>query len=170
MSDEPRRLVLMRHAKSDWSTFGQEDHDRPLNLRGRLAAPLMGAWLAEQPWSIDLALVSSAARTQETWARLAPMLPEKPAFRTEAALYHAEPETTLQLLRAAPAEAAVVLMIGHNPGMEALAARLTPAGAATATRFPTAAIGVFRLEAADWSAAGYGRFTLEAFEQPKSLV
>ncbi|MEM9724486.1 MAG: histidine phosphatase family protein [Pseudomonadota bacterium] len=164
-----RRLVLMRHAKSDWSISGG-DHARPLNLRGRLAAPLMGAWLAEQPWSVDLAVVSSAVRTQETWARLSPALLAQsgraPAMRTAPDLYEAEPDAIEAVIRKSPQDARTVLLLGHNPGIETYAARLAGAG----LRFPTAAIAVFQLDAPAWTDAQPGRLRLEAFEQPKSLI
>ncbi len=60
------RLILMRHAKSSWANVSQADFDRPLNERGRQAAPLMGRWLDEQGLIPDLILCSTARRTQET--------------------------------------------------------------------------------------------------------
>ncbi|WP_204322083.1 histidine phosphatase family protein, partial [Streptococcus pneumoniae] len=61
------RLILLRHAKSDWPE-GVADHERPLNGRGRRAAPLMGEAMVERGYVPERALVSSAKRTQETWA------------------------------------------------------------------------------------------------------
>lgn len=170
-SDGSLRLALLRHAKSDWSAPGQPDHERPLSLRGRLAAPLMGAWLAEQPWRIDLAMVSTAVRAQETWTRLSPLLPEKPVVWSEKDLYHAAPDEMMRILRSAPSDAETVLMIGHNPGLEDFANTLTsPVAGEAVGDFPTAAIGVFRLEAKSWGKADFGRFALEAYEKPKTLV
>ena len=170
-SDGWNRLVLMRHAKSDWSTPGQPDHDRPLNQRGRLAAPLMGAWIADQGLRIDLTLVSTAVRALETWSRLAPLLPEKPVLWREKDLYHAEPAVMLQTIRRSPDDAETVLLIGHNPGLEEFAANLTPStDGDMADDFPTAAIGVFRLEEENWRKADFGAFTLENYARPKTLV
>ncbi|MEE3099475.1 MAG: histidine phosphatase family protein, partial [Pseudomonadota bacterium] len=84
------RLVLMRHAKSDWGDPGLGDHDRPLNDRGRRAAPRMGAWLAAQGAFPDAALLSSARRVQETWAGVldgAGRTASPPPARTERGLY-----------------------------------------------------------------------------------
>lgn len=171
MNDGYRRLALLRHAKSDWSVDGQPDRERSLNQRGRLASALIGAWIAEQSWRLDLAMVSDAVRAQETWKRVAPMLPEKPVVWTEPQLYHAEPDDHLSVLRKAPDDAQTVLMIGHNPGLEAFAAALTPTDALDAAEvFPTAAIGVFKLRARDWARADFGDFELLEFERPKSLV
>ncbi|MBL4558811.1 MAG: histidine phosphatase family protein [Rhodobacteraceae bacterium] len=65
----------MRHAKSDWGDPTRADHDRPLNRRGRRAAPLIGRWLAAQGAIPDAVLTSSARRTRETWDRMAPAFP-----------------------------------------------------------------------------------------------
>jgi phosphohistidine phosphatase len=62
-----RTLILIRHTKSDWDDSGLDDHDRPLNDRGRLSAPRIGAWLAEQGFEPDAVLCSTARRTRETW-------------------------------------------------------------------------------------------------------
>lgn len=85
------RLILLRHAKSDWAA-GLDDHDRPLNRRGRLAAALMGAWAREETLIPALALISSAVRTRETWARMGLEAPAE----TRPALYEAEAETILE--------------------------------------------------------------------------
>ena len=58
-----RRLVLMRHAKSSWGDPGLDDHDRPLNKRGKRSAEALGDWLRAQTIVVDEALVSSSART-----------------------------------------------------------------------------------------------------------
>lgn len=169
-ADAERRLVLMRHAKSDWSAPGQPDHARPLNRRGRLAAPLMAAFLAEQDWRIDLALISDAARTRETWERMRPLLPDVPAPRLEPRIYEAPPEALLAALQDAPDDARAVLMLGHNPGIDEFAHLLTAPGSPHPGRFPTAALAVFRTAAPRWRDAAPGGFTLEAYEEPKSLV
>src|SRR6056297_2318257 len=65
-----RRLVLMRHAKSSWGDPGLDDHDRPLNKRGKQSAKALGDWLRAQTIVVDQALVSSSVRTVETMQRL----------------------------------------------------------------------------------------------------
>ncbi|MCI4662338.1 MAG: histidine phosphatase family protein [Neomegalonema sp.] len=156
-----KRLILMRHAKSDWSAPGRSDHDRPLNQRGRLAAPLMGAWLAEQEWLIDHALISSALRTQQTWARLCPLLPNAVSTKTRPDLYECRPQDIAAAVAQTDAQLNTLLVVGHNPSTQAYAHMLC----GRQLRFATAAIGVFEL--ADWSAA---RGDLVAYEEPKMLV
>ena len=104
------KLILMRHAKSSWNSPGP-DHDRPLNARGRDAALQLGDWLRAQGHLPDVALVSSAARTQETFARLKLDCPA----HSERALYLAEAAKMHSVL--SKAQQASVLMLGHNPGI-----------------------------------------------------
>jgi len=105
-----KRLILMRHAKSDWDHPNLEDHERPLNKRGRASAKALGDWLRHHDYLPDQALVSFAERTQETYARLnlsiAPDIKER--------LYLASPDMMFDHLLQATGD--TVLMIAHNPG------------------------------------------------------
>lgn len=164
-----KRLILMRHAKSSWAVAGQPDHDRPLNPRGRRAAGLIGDWLRTRGYLPDLALVSDAARAQQSWTYLAEALGHPPMTPLPQ-LYHASPDAMLDLLRAAdPAQC--VLMIGHQPGIGALAHTLlrdTPAGADPA-RYPTAATSVIDFAVHSWRDAGPRTGTLADFAVPRAL-
>ena len=162
MTPPPRRLVLMRHAKSSWDRPAEPDHERSLNRRGRLAATLMGAWFAEQPWAVDLALVSTSTRTRETWDRL---MISGATVEFRRALYHAAPDTLWAAAQGAPDTAETVLIIAHNPGLEELLSAL-PGGP---RRTPTAAIAVIEINE-DWRRAGLATARLTAYEEPKSLV
>ena len=111
------RLILMRHAKSDWGDVALEDHERPLNKRGRRSATALGVWLREKGYSPDLVLCSTAERTQETHDLLKLNVPA--TLRQD--LYLAGP----QVLWAAARDAQIdgtVLVLAHNPGIGALAA------------------------------------------------
>ena len=148
----------MRHAKSDWSA-GQPDHGRPLNERRRLAAPLMAAWLAERGLVPGTVLLSDAARTRETWARMRRLLDEVPEPVPDPGLYHAGPQAIAAGLEVAPGPGPV-LLIAHEPGISA-AARLVSGGPEPA-RMPTAAIAV--LEGTP------GAMRLAEVATPKALV
>lgn len=170
-----KRLILFRHAKSSWADEALDDHDRPLNERGRLAAPLMGAWLARKGFVPDHVLCSSSARTRETWegARGAFAVGPEPAI--EPRLYHADPATMLGLLRGAPGAAQCVAMIGHQPGIGAFARKLAgpdvPASCARAfAKFPTAACAVMDFDAESWEAVGFGTGRFHSFATPRELV
>ena len=170
-----RRLILMRHAKSAWDDPEAEDRDRPLARRGRLAATLMGALLAEDGLVPEAALISDARRARETWDRTAAASGADAArARILPALYMAEPETSLAALRGAPAAAETVLMVGHEPGTTAFLRAMSDgtegAGARRAyEKFPTAAVAVLEF-GAPWAEAGFGGARVVAFHRPKDLV
>ena len=163
------RLILTRHAKSDWTEPTGGDHARPLNPRGRKAAPRMGRWLAAQGVVPGEALVSTAARTRETWALMAPELPGAPAPRYLDALYHAGPDVMLRALQTAEAE--TVLMLGHNPGIAAFARWLLedPPKHPRFADYPTCATLIARFDVADWGAVGPAAGTALAFAVPRDL-
>lgn len=118
-----RRLILTRHAKSAWDDPTLDDHDRPLNDRGRRSALALGDWLASRGYEPEEVLCSTAARTQETWYVIAGAAIEvRPQVRFEQALYQAGPEKMLAVLRTATQP--TVMMLGHNPGISEFAARL----------------------------------------------
>jgi phosphohistidine phosphatase len=110
------KLILMRHAKSAWGDPEQDDHARPLNARGRDAAPRIGAWLRAEGFVPTRALVSDAARTRETWERLG--FDRAPELRPD--LYLAEAGAILRLAEGAEG---TLLILAHNPGMAEAALR-----------------------------------------------
>ncbi|MGD1871244.1 MAG: histidine phosphatase family protein, partial [Neomegalonema sp.] len=122
-----KRLILVRHAKSDWSGPNQADHERPLNLRGRITSPLMGAWIAEKAdeggWSIDGVLSSTSVRTRETWDRLSLLLDRPPAPIFESALYLAEPEDMLAAVQSAPEPPKNNMIHAPNPALKKIQIR-----------------------------------------------
>ena len=167
-------LLLLRHAKSDWSNPGLGDFDRPLNKRGRKAAPLMGRYLRAEGLMPDLVLCSAARRAQETWELVAAELRTEVPVKTLRSLYLAPPSRLMATLLRVPDAPQRVLLIGHNPGMEHLAALLTGGGDPAARsrlleKFPTAALALLRLEGAAWDALAPGGAVLERFVRPRDL-
>lgn len=127
---------MLRHAKSDWS--GDEpDHDRPLAPRGRRQAPEAGRWLAAEAGPIDLAVVSTALRAQQTWALASAELAVAPDRVDEERAYAASGRVLATLLEEY-ADRATVVLVGHNPGVEDLVHQLTGEWVA----LPTSAIAV----------------------------
>lgn len=164
-----RRLILMRHAKSSWADPGQRDLDRPLNKRGRRAAALLGGWLKKNGYRPDQALVSSARRTQETWAGVvAEAGPAETRYLPE--LYHAGPESMLEIVQRAP-DAACLLLLGHQPGIGAFVARLlaAPESSADLEKFPTGATAVVDFDIAGWGELAWGSGRLVDFVAPRAL-
>lgn len=158
------RLILTRHAKSDWDDPTLPDHDRPLNGRGRRSARALGDWLASRGYDPEEVLCSSALRTRQTWDCVAQAVFEtRPDLRIEPALYQAAPETMLHVLRTATVP--TVMMIGHNPGIAAFAAML-PARPPLDPQFrsyPTAATLVVDFQAASWAEVEPGQGSLRDF-------
>jgi phosphohistidine phosphatase len=168
-----RRLLLLRHAKSSWDDSALADHDRPLSKRGRKAAALIRNLILSEKLEPDLVLVSSAKRTLETLAALEPWR-RPPEIAVDKALYHAEPPVLFDLLRAAPEEARVILLIGHNPGLQEFAILLAqkaddPMNRALEERFPTGALAQFDIDA-PWSSIRTGAGKLTRFVSPRSLA
>ena len=132
-----RTLILLRHAKSDWSGT-EPDHRRPLTKRGRRQAAEAGAWLAAHA-DIDLAVISTAERARSTWALAAAELSTTPAVHFDERAYAASARTLLGLVQELSDEVATVVLVGHNPGLEDLACDL----AGQSLRMPTSALAVF---------------------------
>lgn len=158
------RLILTRHAKSDWDDPSVPDHDRPLNARGRRSARALGDWLASRGYDPEEVLCSSSRRTAETWDCAADAVFETlPVLRIEPALYHTDPATMLRVLQSATAP--TVMMIGHNPGIAAFAAML-PAQPPLDPQFrsyPTAATLVVDFQAEDWAEVQPGQGSVRDF-------
>lgn len=162
-----KRVILMRHAKSDWSGGASSDHERPLNPRGREGAAALGHWLREAGLQPDHILCSSAVRTQETLA----LLKLTPETQTDLRkdLYLAEPEKIMAALRRSLGE--VTLIIGHNPGIGMSAAEILD-DLPTDERFhryPTGATLVADLDISEWKKASWGIAQLANFVVPRDL-
>jgi phosphohistidine phosphatase len=140
-----RRLILLRHAKSDWPDV--PDRDRPLAKRGRRDAPRIGRWLDEHGYQPDVVVVSDAARTRQTWDLVAPELGGSPAVHFEPRAYAASALTLLYLAQELPARYRTALLIGHNPGLSELATSLAgPPESTTAAGSPESTTAAGPLE------------------------
>lgn len=164
-------LALLRHAKSSWDADDIDDFDRPLNDRGRTAAPLMGAALQELNFAPELILCSSAKRTRETLALITPFVKDAEVMFDDQ-LYLTSQETLYSRLKAVSIDVKRVLMIGHNPGLHGLALFLTGTGDAKSIsrledKFPTAALAVFSFEQTSWQDILPASGHLEAFLTPR---
>src|SRR5258708_28344602 len=122
------RLMLLRHAKSSWSSPGMQDAARPLNGRGEAAARLMGGYMARHSLIPHRVLCSPARRTRETWAAIAAQWPAGIEAVFDERLYVATPQAILAVVRAQENAARTLLVIGHNPGLHEAAGLLIAAG------------------------------------------
>lgn len=161
-----RRLILMRHAKSDWGDASLSDHDRPLNARGQRDAPRMADWLADLGWIPDLVLSSSSQRTRETIARMNECWDVEPTTSFTQALYLASPESILDCIRSDGGDASQLMVLAHNPGISYLASVI----ADQSLEMPTAAIAIFDVDVEQWFDFRQSTSTqLIEFMRPKAL-
>ena len=171
-----KTLLLLRHAKSSWDDPSLEDFDRPLASRGERAAPVMAGYLESKGLRPDLVLCSPAARARQTWALVARRLGDGIPVKELQGIYLGAPSRLLDAIRRAPDEAACVMLVGHNPGMEHLAMALAGPGskpkalAKLQAKFPTAALAEIAFETAAWRDIGHGAGRLKRLVWPKDLA
>lgn len=144
-----RRLILMRHGEAERPRPGLEDFDRSLDDEGRAEARRMGQALASAGYVPDLALVSAARRTLETWAGAAAAFPDDVAVDQRRRLYAASAVTLSAAVTEAAGRAEAIMLVGHNPGIHQYAAHLAQqAGAPRIERFPTGSAAIFGFDEA----------------------
>jgi phosphohistidine phosphatase len=165
-----KQLVLIRHAKSAYP-IGVGDHERPLNERGVRDGTAVGRWLAKSGlMNLKISVVvSSARRTQETWALIAGEGIDVIA-RTEPRLYEASQQTILEVIRATPLEVEVLVLIAHNPGLEDVAETIATNRESSSyllltEKYPTSGVTVF--EVVDWSTLAAESALLTEFSVPR---
>ncbi len=165
-----KRLILTRHAKSNWDDPLTPDHDRPLNERGTRAAADLGQWLASRGYIPDEVLCSDALRTRDTFSGMAPALGAAPQLALKPTLYQAGPDVMLAVLRHAKAD--TVMMIGHNPGIAEFAQRLVNRAPINSEfqRYPTGATLVVEFMVDDWSEVTFGNGATLDFIVPKEIA
>lgn len=155
-------LVLLRHAKSDWSG-DEDDRHRPLATRGRRQAPEAGRWLGTGVGPLDLAVVSPAVRARTTWDLASAELAAPPPVRLEEDVYAASADGLLDVVAGLPEHLATVVLVGHNPGLEDLVEQLTGEWVS----MPTSALAVVHLPGT-WAEAARVTGVLRATGRPPS--
>lgn len=181
-----KTLLILRHAKSSWRDPGLDDHDRPLNDRGRRAASRMGRYLHDEALRPDVVLCSTARRTRETLERLLRSWSPEPAnesrdgpsdrpeIRYDERLYLAGADQLLAVLARQEPSVATVLLIGHNPGLAELAVRLVGEGDpglidGLRGKLPTCGLVEIGFDRAGWRDLEAGGGRLLRFVRPRDL-
>jgi phosphohistidine phosphatase len=173
-----RRLMLLRHAKTETDAPSGQDHDRRLDDRGRSDSAEIGHWIARNPPFPNLVLVSSAVRTQQTWDLVWEEMKDRapaPDVETLDELYGAEPTQLLKTVRmASRADPKRLMLIGHNPGMHELALMLAGSGDKAARKalednLPTSGLAILDFDTHDWTDVAFRRGRLALFVSPKLL-
>jgi phosphohistidine phosphatase len=169
-----RRLLLLRHAKTERAEPGERDRDRKLTARGHTDAPVIGAYMTRHRLVPDLALVSPATRAEETWALIATAFKPTPRVRKEARIYNASPQMLTALI-SETRDAPTLLVVGHNPGLHDLAVQLIASGEVEARerlkeKLPTSGLVVIDFPFDEWSALGRSPGRLERFVSPRQIA
>ena len=173
-----RRLMLLRHAKTETDAPSGRDHDRRLDDRGRRNAAEIGGWIGRHPPFPDSVLVSTAVRAQQTWRWVWETMKDRapePQVEHLEDLYGAEPTQLLQMIRmASTADPRRLMVIGHNPGLHELALTLTGSGdvagrKALADNLPTSGLAILDFAIDDWNDVAFRRGQLVQFVSPKLL-
>ncbi|MDA7980043.1 MAG: histidine phosphatase family protein [Pirellulales bacterium] len=141
-----KTFYLLRHAKSSWDEPGLADFDRPLNKRGRSAAPRMGVLMAERGLMPEVILCSTALRARQTVEHIVPASSYSGPIEFTDELYLAPADVYLDLLTEIDDAFSAVMMVGHNPGISNALLHLTGSG----KHFPTAALAKISLPITAW--------------------
>ena len=162
-----KTLLILRHAKSSWKDSSLADHDRPLNKRGKQDALRMGKFLWEQELVPDRIISSTAKRTRKTAKAVAKANRCEDKVELTQELYHAGPGSYLAVLQNVPDDDHRVMVVGHNPGMEALVTHLT----GRMETMPTAALAHVVLSIDRWKELDYEtQGELLGLWRPKTLA
>lgn len=173
-----RRLMLLRHAKTETDAPSGRDQDRRLDDRGRKDAARIGNWIATHPPFPDAVLVSPAVRARQTWEIAWAAMKDvvsAPQLELLPELYGADPAQLLQSIREASVhDPKRLMLIGHNPGMHELALTLAGRGdeaglEALAHNLPTAGLAVYDFAVDDWNDVAFRRGRLILFVSPRLL-
>jgi len=137
-----RELILLRHAHAESAAVGQDDKSRSLSVTGRAEAQAAGHWLREHGLQPDRVLCSDATRTRETLAALGDIGAGE--VYEDASIYEASPGTLAALVDA-NRDAERLLLVGHNPGLEQLAALMHSGQTGDYRGMPPGGIAVLKL-------------------------
>lgn len=165
-----KRLIVVRHAKSSWDDPELEDHDRPLNGRGKRVAPLMGKHLVDHgviPDHITSSSAKRALRTAKALQKVYAEFGESPALDKRQELYHASSEEILEVVWSLPSEFRCEMIVGHNPGLEEFLCEVCASNAPA--RLPTCAVAVLDFEAEGWTQVQPRTAMLRELWIPKEL-
>ena len=161
-----KTLLILRHAKSSWNYPNLSDYDRPLNARGKRAAPRMGEHLREQALIPDRILTSSAKRARKTASKVAKACGYTGKVKKLDAFYDTVAGVYYETLQALPDKYERVMVVGHNPTMEQLVYSLT----GQFRQMPTAALAHIELSIQNWEALNLDtEATLVNLWTPKTL-
>jgi phosphohistidine phosphatase len=169
-----RRLMLLRHAKTERAEPGERDRDRKLTKRGRGDAPVIGAYMLHHDLVPDMVLVSPAQRARETWSLVAAEFDKMPRTEIDDRIYNASLHKLLELV-SEPRKARTLLIVGHNPSLHEFALQLAAPGnidrrEQLRENLPTSGLVVMDLPIEEWSLVRSHAARLEHFVTPRLIA
>jgi phosphohistidine phosphatase len=169
-----RRLILLRHAKTERGAPGGRDRDRELTKRGQADGPLIGGYMAHHGLIPDLVLLSPAVRVRETWDLVLPALDKAPRIVKDERIYNASPDRLLGVIQEV-GKAHSLLVIGHNPSLHDLAVQLVATGDLAARerlaeKLPTSGLVVIDFSIEDWARLHPTSGRLERYVTPRLIA
>ena len=167
-------LTLLRHAKSGWDDPVSRDFDRPLNVRGRKAARVIGRAMRDEGLSFDMIIASPAVRVVETLRDVGEGYGHELEPEQDQALYLASPAVLLDRIHHVDDKVERLLVVGHNPGLEQLTLLLSGASedglrSEAELKYPTATLAEIRFGVDRWSDVTAAAGTLTRFIRPRDL-
>jgi phosphohistidine phosphatase len=166
-----KRLLLLRHAKSDWDST-VDDHERPLSGRGRRDGVAAGQFLAAAGVFADVVVCSTALRARQTWDQAAKGGARAREIRYLDDIYAASVPQLVHVVRALPETAQTVIVVGHAPGIPDLVHFLavpradSDAWARLKAKFGTCGLAILSVPGS-WAEAGKARAELDSFQAPR---
>lgn len=170
-----KRLIILRHAKSSWDDSSLSDFDRPLNERGIKAARRMGVEVKNRSMGFDQVLASPAVRVRETLDRVAEGSGDRFDVEFDERIYMASADALLDIVRGILDDSKAPLLVGHNPGLEQMLARLTSDDVRglrdkVLGKYPTGALAVVELPAEHWREVEEGSGEIVELILPRELA
>ncbi len=161
-----KTLLILRHAKSSWDNLQMSDFERPLNARGLEAAPFIGKIIYDKKLQPDLVLSSPAKRAKQTAILIKQSAQISANIKYEQKIYEASPLILVEIISEIDDNFALILLVGHNPGLESLvrilAGQLQP--------MPTAALAKINLNIEKWADIKADCGNLEFLITPKNEI
>lgn len=159
-----KKIILIRHAKSDWDNPSLPDYDRPLADRGLRDAPQMATSLKNRGIQIDLICSSTAHRAKQTACITAAVLeyPEAKIY-WEKSLYHASASHLLQFIQLQSDQVQTLVLVGHNPGLTELINVL----GVKLDNLPTSGQFAFTVLSEDWKDLSAANCKFDWWDSPK---
>ncbi|RXF71395.1 histidine phosphatase family protein [Arcticibacter tournemirensis] len=163
-----KKILLVRHAKSDWENSELKDFDRPLNKRGQKNAPEMAGRLLKAGLIPEILVTSPALRALTTAECFADVLSiERSAIIKEPQIYEASSSTLLSIINSLDNKHHFAALIGHNPGLTNLAVNLCDSDI---YNIPTCGMVLIHFPFDQWDMISYWTGDQKLYDYPKNVA